>query len=208
MTAPPGGDLAARRPRTASLGRRMACFTYEATLLFGLALIPGALGAFFYAQTGQHHPLQSETALRVYALVLYGVYFVTLWSRRGQTLAMQTWRIRVVTTAGERLGQGRALARYVAACCAWFAPATIAAAALHWPPARSLGAVAVGIVGWALLSLLEPDRQFWHDRLCGTRLVDVNQADGRPGRAVRSNNGTRGADDATSRDARGSAERR
>jgi len=210
MTAPPGGDLAARRPRTASLGRRMACFTYEATLLFGLALIPGALGAFFYAQTGQHHPLQSETALRVYALVLYGVYFVTLWSRRGQTLAMQTWRIRVVTTSGERLGQGRALARYVAACCAWFAPATIAAAALHWPPVRSLGAVAVGIAGWALLSLLEPDRQFWHDRLCGTRLVELDPGEARTRDAARSNDATRagGGDDAPTRDARGSAERR
>ena len=210
MTAAPGGELAARRPRTASLGRRMACFAYEATLLFGLALVPGALGAFFYAQTGQHHPLQSETALRAYALVLYGVYFVTLWSRRGQTLAMQTWRIRLVTTAGERLGQGRALARYVAACCAWFAPATIAAAALHWPPARSLGAVAAGIVGYALLSLLERDRQFWHDRLCGTRLVDVGPADAGARSAKTGSDATRdgGADDAPRRDSLGSAKRR
>ena len=59
----------------------MACFVYEATLLFGVALIPGVLGAVFLAQTGQRHPLQSDTALRVYALVLYGVYFVWLWSR-------------------------------------------------------------------------------------------------------------------------------
>jgi uncharacterized RDD family membrane protein YckC len=207
MIAAPGGGLAAGRPRTASLRRRMACFAYEATLLFGLALIPGALGAFFYAQTGQHHPLQSETALRVYALVLYGVYFVTLWSRRGQTLAMQTWRIRVVTTAGERLSQGRALGRFVAACCAWFAPATIAAATLHWPPARSLGAVATGIAGYALLALLEPDRQFWHDRLCGTRLIDVGPANARARDTEAGNDAPRdgGAGDAPSRDAPGSA---
>ncbi len=73
-----GGSVAAGRAATPSLARRMACFVYEATLLFGLALIPGALGAFFLAQTGQRHPLQSDTALRVYALVLYGVYFVWL----------------------------------------------------------------------------------------------------------------------------------
>ena len=58
-------------------------------------------------------------------------------------------------------------------CCAWFGPATLISSALHWPPALSLGAVAVGIAGWALLALLEPERQFWHDRLCGTRLVNA-----------------------------------
>ena len=166
-----GGSVAAGRAATPSLARRMACFVYEATLLFGLALIPGVLGAVFLAQTGQRHPLQGDTALRVYALVLYGVYFVWLWSRRGQTLAMQTWRIRLVTGAGARVSQARALARYVACCCAWFGPATLISSALHWPPGRSLGAVAAGIAGWALLALLEPERQFWHDRLCGTRLV-------------------------------------
>ena len=166
-----GGSVAAGRAATPSLGRRMACFVYEATLLFGLALVPGILGAVFFAQTAQRHPLQSDTALRVYALVLYGVYFVWLWSRRGQTLAMQTWRIRLVTATGGRVSQARALARYVACCCVWFGPATLISSTLHWPPARSLGAVAAGIAGWALLALLEPERQFWHDRLCGTRLI-------------------------------------
>lgn len=156
---------------TPSLARRMACFVYEAMLLFGLALVPGVLGAIFFAQTGQRHPLQSDTALRAYALVMYGVYFVWLWSRRGQTLAMQTWRIRVVTAAGAPLSQGRALARYLACCVAWFGPPTLVASALHWPPAASLAAVAVWTLAYALLALLAPDRQFWHDRLCGTRLV-------------------------------------
>jgi uncharacterized RDD family membrane protein YckC len=169
-----GGSVAAGRAATPSLGRRMACFVYEATLLFGVALIPGILGAIFFAQTGQRHPLQSDTALRLYALVMYGAYFVSLWSRRGQTLAMQTWRIRVVTAAGAPVSQARALARYVACCAAWFGPATLIASALHWPPARSLAAVAVGIAAWALLALLEPERQFWHDRLCGTRLVKAD----------------------------------
>ena len=176
-----GGSVAAGRAATPSLARRMACFVYEATLLFGVALIPGVLGAVFLAQTGQHHPLQGDTALRVYALVLYGVYFVWLWSRRGETLAMQTWRIRLVTAAGAPVSQARALARYVACCCAWFGPATLISSALHWPPARSLGAIAAGIVGWALLALLDPERQFWHDRLCGTRLVKAGAKAALPG---------------------------
>jgi uncharacterized RDD family membrane protein YckC len=157
----------------------MACFVYESLLLFGIGLIPGAVGAFFAFQTGQHHPLQSPTALRVYALVLYGVYFVWFWSARGQTLAMQTWQIRVVTAGGEPLSQSRALGRYAACCLFWFAPATLAGEWMHLGPAAGLGLIAAGIVVYALLALAEPGRQFWHDRLCGTRLVDA-RGDKRP----------------------------
>jgi uncharacterized RDD family membrane protein YckC len=180
VSAPAGeaGMPAAAPGDVPSLARRMASFGYEAMLLFGLALIPGALGALFLAQTGQHHPLQSETALRVYALVLYGVYFVWLWSSRGQTLAMQTWRIRVVTTAGAPLSQGRALARFVACCVAWFAPPLLLAHSLGWRASATLAAVGVWFVVYALLALLAPERQFWHDRLCGTRLVSAGD---RPG---------------------------
>lgn len=158
---------------TPSLLRRMACFVYEATLLFGLGLIPGIVGAFFVAQTGQSHPLQSETALRLFALLFYGVYFVWFWAARGQTLAMQTWHIRLVTEDGSAISQARALARYAACCAAWFLPAALVAAAAHLGPWPSLAATAAGIAVYALLSLAEPTRQFWHDRLCGTRLTDV-----------------------------------
>jgi len=158
-----------------SLARRMACFVYESMLLFGVSLVPGVLGALFFAQTRQQHPMQGETALRLFAWVLYGMYFVWFWSARGQTLAMQTWHIRIVSTTGEPLTQPRALARYVACCGAWFAPATITAAALHLQPWPSLGLTAAWIAAYALLALAEPGRQFWHDRLCGTRLVDTRR---------------------------------
>ena len=178
MTALAGAaaDAAARRP-TPSLLRRMLCFIYEATLLFGLGLIPGIVGALFFAQTGQRHPLQSDAALRLFALLFYAVYFVWFWSARGQTLAMQTWRIRLRTVAGGAVSQQRALARYGSCCVAWFLPATIAASWLHLSPFASLGASAAGIAVYALLALAEPEQQFWHDRLCGTRLVDMRGDD-------------------------------
>ncbi|OYT99516.1 MAG: hypothetical protein CFE40_06675 [Burkholderiales bacterium PBB1] len=155
-----------------SLRRRMACFTYEGMILFGLGLIPGAVGALFVALTGQSHPLQSETALRVFAFVVYGVYFTYFWARRGQTLPMQTWHIRVVTLSGDRLSQPRALARYLVACL-WFAPAALIATLNHWTRWDALAAVAIGVIAYALLALLHPQRQFWHDAICGTQLVDA-----------------------------------
>jgi len=153
-----------------SLTRRMACFVYEAMILFGIGLVPGAIGAVFTAQTGHRDILQSDTALRVIAFGIYGIYFVWFWSRSGQTLPMQTWHIRVETSDGALLGQRRALLRYVA-CWVWIVPGALLASALHWGPWQSLGAVAAWIVIYALLSRLHPQRQFWHDALCRTRLV-------------------------------------
>ncbi len=163
---------AAESSAVPSLKRRMACFVYEGMMLFGIGLIPGAIGALFTALTGHQHPLQSDAALRVIAFVIYGVYFTWFWSRRGQTLPMQTWHIRLVTVSGQPVSQERALMRYVASC-AWFAPATALAALNHWTRWDALAAVGVGVVAYALLSLLHPQRQFWHDALCGTQLIDA-----------------------------------
>lgn len=152
------------------LRRRMASFVYEGLLLFGIGLIPGAVGALFVALTGQQHPLQGGTSLQVITFAIYAVYFTWFWSARGQTLPMQTWHIRVVTADGRRLTQGHALLRFCAACL-WVAPATLLATLNHWSRWEALGAVGVGVVVYALLALLHPQRQFWHDAICGTRLV-------------------------------------
>ena len=170
MTASAAG--AASTLATPSVKRRMASFVYEGLLLFGIGLIPGAIGALFVALTGHQHPLQSDTALRVITLTIYAVYFTWFWSTRGQTLPMQTWRILVVTAEGAPLSQPRALLRFVAAC-AWFAPAALIASLNHWTRWQGLGAIAIGVVAYALLALLHPQRQFWHDALCGTRLIDA-----------------------------------
>lgn len=153
-----------------SLSRRMASFVYEGLILFGILLIPAALGAALNALTGQQHPLRFEALLPVISFVIYALYFTWFWSVRGQTLPMQTWRIRVVTTQGEPLSRSRALIRYVASY-AWFAPAFLVATVNGWTFGPKFAAIGVGVVVYALLALLHPQRQFWHDALCGTRLI-------------------------------------
>ncbi len=162
-----------------SLSRRMASFVYEGLLLFGIGIIPGALGALFVALTGRIHPLQSDAALRAITLAIYAIYFIWFWSARGQTLPMQTWHIRVVTTQGQPLSQVRALMRFVASC-AWVAPAAWVASANDWSRWQGLAAVGVGVVTYALLALVQPQQQFWHDALCGTRLIDARSAKSPP----------------------------
>ena len=172
MAADDGGASALMAP---SLKRRMTSFLYEGLVLFGIGLIPGAIGALFVALTGHQHPLQSDASLRAITLLIYAVYFSWFWSSRGQTLPMQTWHIKVVTAQGRPLSQSRALLRFAAAC-AWFAPATLIASLNHWTRWQGLAAIGVGVIAYALLALVHPQRQFWHDALCGTRLIDARPA--------------------------------
>lgn len=151
----------------------MACFLYEAMILFGIGLIPGLVGAVLMSWAGPQHTGLGETLLRLFAFVFYGVYFVGFWSTRGQTLPMQTWHIRLETVHGRLPSRARAGARYVASWI-WIAPPALLGTALHWRPWGTLGVVAGWIVIYAALSWLHPRRQFWHDALCGTRLVDYS----------------------------------
>jgi uncharacterized RDD family membrane protein YckC len=167
--------VAAPAGRAPGLMRRMASLVYEALLLFGIGLIPGAIGALFVALGGTEGAPWSELALQAIAVAIYAAYFGWFWSSRGQTLPMKTWQIRVVTAQGEPLTPARALARFVASC-AWVAPAVVLAHLNRWSPRETLAAVGVGVIAYALLALLHPQRQFWHDALCRTRLVDARPA--------------------------------
>lgn len=155
------------------LRRRLACLLYEGLLLFGVGLVSGALGTLTLKLTGASSAAARDLVLQLVGIAVYGIYFVWFWTRRGQTLPMQTWRIKLVTAQGRPLTITRALLRYTA-CALWIAPAYIVSKLNHWPFATMLTAIGVGIVVYALLALLHPQRQFWHDALCGTRLVTVS----------------------------------
>jgi uncharacterized RDD family membrane protein YckC len=153
---------------TPSLRRRLAAFLYEGVLVFGIVV--GA-GLVYGPLMNQRHALAAQPGLRALIFVLLGAYFVWCWSRGGQTLAMKTWHVRLVGRHGERVSPARALARYLLSWV-WFLPALAAvrAAELH-SAGQTLAVVVAGVVAYAALSRLHPDRQFWHDAACGTRLV-------------------------------------
>jgi uncharacterized RDD family membrane protein YckC len=168
--APAAASAEPAMPGVPGLWRRMACFVYEGGLLFGVSLVCGALGAAVVAAVGEQTMMHHQALLGVIGFVVYGLYFCGFWCWRGQTLAMQTWGIRLVGPDGALPTPARALARYLAAY-AWLLPAVVVARLNGWTGWSMLLAIAIGIVAWALLARLHPQRQFWHDALCGTRLV-------------------------------------
>ena len=145
----------------------MACWVYEGMLLFAVVFLAGWL----FSTLGQMRNGMDarRPLLQAFLFVIFGVYFAWFWAK-GQTLAMKTWNIRVVDSAGRPISQARALWRYVCSWL-WFLPPL----ALLAPWKLSGAEVAVLLVGWvavwALLSRLHPLGQFWHDALAGTRLV-------------------------------------
>lgn len=159
---------------TPGLARRLACFVYEGVLLFGVVMIAGYL---YSSLTQQRHALQGQLGLQLFLFVVLGIYFVWFWSRGGQTVAMRTWNIRLVRAGdGAPVSQPRALARYLLAWI-WFVPALAAAGLAGLTRgAEIFGLLAAGVVAYALLARLHPERQFWHDAVCGTRLIDWRPA--------------------------------
>ncbi|HUP97495.1 MAG TPA: RDD family protein [Usitatibacter sp.] len=132
---------------TPGVGRRLASALYDVLMLAALVMV----ATFpFLAVFGDSTHGWRRHVLQLWVMAVCGAYFVWFWTRGGQTLPMKTWRIRLVRRDGAPVGPARAIHRYVLAV---------------------LGFLALGLgFIWAFL---DRDRQFLHDRLAGTALVDV-----------------------------------
>jgi uncharacterized RDD family membrane protein YckC len=125
--------------------RRLASMGYEVLLLTGILIvfliIPQVVIAYFA------HRVATAGTLWIHLFLTLLVYFVWFWSHGGQTLAMKTWKIQLLTHDGQPVRPAQALWRYL----------------LCWP---SLACGGIGLL-WALF---DRDGQFLHDRIAGTRL--------------------------------------
>jgi len=141
------GDSGAPQGTTpASRSRRALALVYEALLLLALLLV-GSLPFVMVAHDADR--VAARPLFQLYLFAMTAVYFVWQWRHGGQTLAMRTWRIRLVTRGGAPLTWTHAFKRFLFAL-----PGTLLCGA--------------GFL-WALV-----DREgiFLHDRLAGTRIVN------------------------------------
>lgn len=141
---------------------------YEFCLLFGIVFIAGYL---LLTLTHWRWPL-GEPRLSIFQAAMFvaiGAYFVYFWRRSGQTLAMKTWRIRLVTADGAPLGPARAWLRYV---LLWWGllPSALVLTLFRHPVAAAWTFFVCSVLS-TLWMTVDRDRQFLHDRLIGTRLV-------------------------------------
>lgn len=134
----------------ATLSRRMASMLYESLLLLGI-IAAGFLVPLIAVGVIWKISLPGSIEF-LHLFLLLGLYFIGLWRRNGQTLAMQTWQLQLVdATSGRTPSLHRCLLRY----------------ALCWPSVL-FTLCGPGLI-WALF--MDRDRQFIHDRLAGTCIV-------------------------------------
>lgn len=140
----------AASPRAPSLGRRLASGVYELLIAAAIAMVATLP---FVAVFGDASSGWRRHALQAWLVAVLGFYYVWFWTRGGQTLPMRTWRIRLVCAeGGGPVNPGRAAHRFAVAV---------------------LGFLAAGLgFAWALV---DRDRQFLHDRLAGTALVESDR---------------------------------
>ena len=122
---------------------------YEAWSLFGVVFFAALL---FLGSAGASPSDWMRHVFQVYLFLVIGLYFATSWVRHGQTLAMKTWKLRLVGADGASITLRLAMWRYVYA----------------WP------CLALGGVG-LLYARFDREHQFLHDRLAGTKIVMVGE---------------------------------
>ena len=152
-----------------TIKRRLISMVYESLLALAVLFLPFLI--FELVVQGAHTPL-TEHMRQCLAFLVMGAYFIHQWSREGQTLAMKTWRLKVVLPGHAHVPLRVAACRYILSWM-WLLPALLVSYAFdlqHW---AALGAIGVGILAWSATALLTGNGQFLHDKLAGTQIVQL-----------------------------------
>lgn len=129
-------------------GRRMLALAYEFLLLLGVWFIAAFLFHLVFRDTSAEY---FRPLFQFYLLCIGGIYFIWFWTHGGQTLAMQTWKLRLVSENGGKVTMQQAMVRYL------------------------MAVIGISFLGFGLLwALFNRDRQFLHDKLAGTRIIRLS----------------------------------
>jgi uncharacterized RDD family membrane protein YckC len=163
----------ARAP-SASLARRLGALLYEALLLLamafvaGFALLPLISPNAAASSTLAIPPVFARTMMSCILVVGAAIYYAWCWSDGRRTLPQKTWRLRLMDRADRPPTRKTALVRYAAG---WLGPAAaLAAYGVLRPSGAGRYAALLLLLNYAW-ALVDPTRQFLHDRIAQTRVV-------------------------------------
>jgi uncharacterized RDD family membrane protein YckC len=138
--------------RAPALPRRLAAMLYDTLLVLPLIMVCVAL-AMALLSGGEATPLHPQL-VQVIALLGTIAFFSAFWVKSGQTLGMQAWRIKLISSDS---GQPPRLSQALRRCLAALLSAACLGAGYWW-------------------CLVDRRRRYWHDYLSGTELVLLEKA--------------------------------
>ncbi|MBE9539537.1 MAG: RDD family protein [Proteobacteria bacterium] len=137
-----------------SLLRRLAAISYDTFLVLPLIMVSVAVGLGLRTAAGlePHNNTQltilDASLVQLIALTSVIAFFSYFWLKNGQTLSMQAWRIKLVSSSGGAVRFHQAILRCLAAV---------------------VSAACLGAGYW--WCLFDARGRSWHDHLSGTELV-------------------------------------
>ncbi len=121
---------------------------YECILVTSICFIASYLYVAFFLQVLKETPV---LVFQIYLIFVCGIYFISCWTLSGQTLAMKTWHLKVVTSEGNSLTVQRSILRYLVGIPS-----------------------AVFLVGFFWI-LVDKQNRSLHDYLSRTEVIDISQ---------------------------------
>lgn len=155
-----------------TLKRSLASLFYELLLVAALLLTVTTVLTPLQMLIGQD-ALFKTLLKAVLAIALFG-YFGYCWVRSGQTVAMKTWRIKLVNAHGGGIVWKQAAVRYLVGMALFVGMPAVSY--LGWANAYGHQPQALWLaLSWCLIPFLakfyDRDKLFLHDRLAGTRQI-------------------------------------
>jgi uncharacterized RDD family membrane protein YckC len=131
--------------RPAGLLRRLGAMAYDGILVLAVWLVTLAIAVAFHHGVAVVNP-----ALSSLLFVEWFAYFTYSWVRRGQTVGMLAWQLRLESDLSAPLRPGQALLRFIGALLSF----------------------GLGGIGY-LWMYIDPDRRTWPDILSRTHVVHL-----------------------------------
>lgn len=171
-------QISLEEPSIAKPGVRVVAIVYDGMLILALLFLVGTLltvlGTMMTMDTGttsqeaQALPKWYQNVVMTPAFILTLVGFYGLfWRRAGQTLGMQTWRLKTVNAEGKLLSWGQTFKRILAACVVPLACGFVGWL-IHGSRAAMLGSAFFGMLFNYLFCLFNRRGLAVHDMLSDT----------------------------------------
>lgn len=114
----------------ASLVKRLLAMLYDGLICIAVLIVATwgytmlaawVVGFEDYKQMAESGQINSDPLLTSFLFVVLFLFFGYFWTRTGQTLGMQVWRVRVENPDGTSIRWPQALLRFLMGWVSWFA---------------------------------------------------------------------------------------